>query len=167
MNNSLSRERSDSPRAKSCDNVASESISLIAAAAPAIDTTLLLKVPPWVSNATTCRVKRCHHIGAPTECSKRHSSGQIFSQRGEIRKHPGSLLETSAAHSRCHDLIEDQQRTHFIATSAQCGQVLLLGWDAATGSHHWFDEHRGNAVIDGGERVDVVIAHSREIKRRE
>ena len=45
----IGRERSDSPRVKSCDNVASESISLIAAAAPAIDTTLLLKVPPWVN----------------------------------------------------------------------------------------------------------------------
>ena len=117
--------------------------------------------------ATTCRVKRCHHIGAPTECSKRHSSGQVFSQRREIWKYPGSLLETSRTHPRCHDLIEDQQRTRFIATSTQCGEIILLGWDAATGSHHWFDEHCGNALIDGGERINVVVAHSHELKRRE
>ncbi len=141
--------------------------SLNAATPPAIVTTLLLNVPPWVSSpprwGSNAAIRSARPPKAPNVIPPaRYLPNVVRSGCTPDRScTPPELIRDVITSSKINSAPDA------IADVAEPGEESGLGGDAAGSPHHRFDDQRRDGLVDrGAHAVEVVVRQPHVVERR-
>ncbi len=99
-----------------------------------------------------------HQVGPAADSTARHAAGQDLAEHGEVRMHPGDLLDTAWCPAEARDhLVVHEQRSRPVRKAPRRGEKPVRKRYRAPGRSRRFQDHGGDVAVAelAGEHVRV------------